>query len=193
MSDSKLIVCAVNIGYSNVKTEMYLALYFRALAKISKKVGTEIDLLVTGLPVRLAQNESESSKLTARLTGTFAINPKLAVIVKKVMVLPRGVGVINGTTNRDNLITEDELVPLLKRAVPQIVGDVVKKNRKNIRSLGAIHVIAATSGGTAFYENVIHEFFPHAKIVSNPDPVAVASNQIGFWSYGVNGMFYGDK
>ncbi|TDB45578.1 ParM/StbA family protein [Photorhabdus luminescens] len=252
MSDSRLIVCAVNIGYSNVKiatgeandtildmsiypadatteledvkrnrdkevcvypngnmwlafteqpdgrefhdndhmTEIYLALYFGALAKISKKVRTETDLLVTGLLICLAQNEGKCSKLTACLIGVFVINSKLIVTVKKVMVLPPGIGVINDITNRDGLITEDELVPLLKRAVPQLASDVVKESRKNPRSLGAIHVISAAGGGEAFYGNVIHKAFPH-KIVSSPNPVA--SNAIGFWNYGVDAMFYGDK
>ncbi|WP_434526536.1 ParM/StbA family protein [Photorhabdus asymbiotica] len=256
MSDSKLIICAVDIGYSNVKiatreandtifdvsiyptyvtteleddaqlvkrnrdeevcvypngnmwhaftdgpdgqefhdndhmTEMYLALYFGALAKISKKVGTEIDLLVMGLPVRLAHNEGERSKLTARLTDAFIINSKLTVTVKKVMVFPPGVSVINDITNRDGLIAKDELALFLKREVSQLTGDVVKEPRKNTRPLGAIHVIAAAGGGTAFYENVIHETFPH-KIVSSPNPAA--SNAIGFWNYGVDAMFYGDK
>lgn len=56
-------------------TEMYLALYLASLDKITAKAGNEIDLVVTGLPVRLA-NESERAKLTARLTGTFTIAPE---------------------------------------------------------------------------------------------------------------------
>ncbi|HHA1523750.1 TPA: rod shape-determining protein MreD [Enterobacter cloacae] len=89
-------------------TEMYLALYLASLDKITAKAGNEIDLVVTGLPVRLA-NESERAKLTARLTGTFTIAPGKTVTVKKCLVLQQGVGVINDIVNRPGLISQEEL------------------------------------------------------------------------------------
>lgn len=255
-------------------TEMYLALYFGALAKISEKVGNKIDLLVTGLPVRLANDENERTKLIARLTGTFTITGSTKVTVKRVMVIPQGVGVINDIANRKGFISQDELSesnilvidpgffsmdyvafsngsrvmgssgsslkatstiidgivralneenpherrddlpeiieialrkdaatffngvrhidmkPLLSKVIPQIAGGVVKELRKNVRSLGAIHIIATAGGGAAFYEAAVREAFPTARVVSSPNPVA--SNAIGFWNYGVDTAIYGE-
>lgn len=255
-------------------TEMYMALYFGSLAKIAEKVGNTVDLLVTGLSVRLASDDNERSKLVARLTGTFAINPTTKVTVKQVMVIPQGVGVINDVANREGFISEDELSesnilvidpgffsmdyvafsngsrvmgssgsslkatstiiegivrmlneenpherrddlpemveialrkdaptffngarhievkPLLSRVIPQIAGGVVKELRKNVRSLGAIHIIVTAGGGAPYYELAVREAFQNARVVTSPNPVA--SNAIGFWNYGVDTVIYGD-
>lgn len=89
-------------------TDMYLALYLASLDKVTNKMGGVIDLVVTGLPVRLA-NDAERAKLTARLTGTFTLAPGKTVTVRKCLVLQQGVGVINDIANRKGLISSEEL------------------------------------------------------------------------------------
>lgn len=90
-------------------TEMYLALYYGGLLKATKGTNGVIDLLVTGLPVDIANHEQQRAELTARLTGTFKITPDNTVTVKRVIVLAQGVGVINDILNQDGMISDEEL------------------------------------------------------------------------------------
>lgn len=86
----------INSGYS--KTPIYKALYLGALAKISK-VTKEIDILVTGLPASQARNQAIVKPLIAMMQGVHKIDEDTEVVVRKVLVISQGSGVINDVLN----------------------------------------------------------------------------------------------
>lgn len=85
-----------NSGYST--TPIYKALYLGALAKMSK-VTTEIDILVTGLPASQARNQDIVKPLIEMMQGVHRIDETTEVIVRKVLVISQGSGVINDVLN----------------------------------------------------------------------------------------------
>lgn len=70
-------------------TDEYMALFYAALLLTEK---SEIDKLVTGLPVDQAITQEECNDLIARLKGTHQITPKHSVNVKEVVVVPQPAG-----------------------------------------------------------------------------------------------------
>lgn len=70
-------------------TDVYKALFYAALL-VSEQ--TEIDMLVTGLPVDQAKDEQQRNELIDLLKGAHQITPKLEVTVKDVLVVPQPAG-----------------------------------------------------------------------------------------------------
>jgi plasmid segregation protein ParM len=70
-------------------TDVYKALVYAALL-ISER--SEIDVLVTGLPVDQAMNEDQREELAELLRGEHQITPKRSVVVKNVIVVPQPAG-----------------------------------------------------------------------------------------------------
>jgi plasmid segregation protein ParM len=86
-------------------TKTYTALFYTALLDAGV---TNIDLLVTGLPVSQAKDEKKKSELAKKLTGTFRVTPKKDITVKKAVVIPQPLGayldlVYTDGTNLDEL------------------------------------------------------------------------------------------
>ncbi|MDY6928071.1 MAG: ParM/StbA family protein [Pseudomonadota bacterium] len=85
-------------------TDVYKALFYAALL-VSEQ--TEIDMLVTGLPVDQAKDEQQRNELIDLLKGAHQITPKLEVTVKDVLVVPQPAGaymdVVNSTDD-DSLL-----------------------------------------------------------------------------------------
>lgn len=67
----------------------YLALYYAALLATGR---TEIDMVVTGLPVDQAMDDDTRASLQDRLSGTHAVAPGVEIKVKKVKVIPQPLG-----------------------------------------------------------------------------------------------------
>lgn len=86
-------------------TKSYKALYYASLL-LSEQ--SQIDLLVTGLPVDQSLDLEYKNKLIESLKGTHQITPKVSVTVKDVMVIPQPVGayldVIKSYSNNDDLL-----------------------------------------------------------------------------------------
>ncbi len=94
----------VNPGRSGVKRELhadypstdtYRALFNASISEVCADGRSEIDHLITGLPVKQARNAELVERLTAQLTGTHQVSPKREIKVKKVTVLPQPVGTLN--------------------------------------------------------------------------------------------------
>ncbi|PHM72224.1 ParM/StbA family protein [Xenorhabdus sp. KJ12.1] len=90
-------------------SEMYMALFYGALIKATIGRSNVIDVLVTGLPVRIANSESERKTLSELLIGKHEVAPGHVITVKEVAVLSQGVGIMNDVLNRDGLISDDEV------------------------------------------------------------------------------------
>jgi len=90
-------------------TEMYKALFYGALIKATEGRSDVIDVLVTGLPVRIANSEQERGQLSASLTGRHEVYPGRVILVKEVVVLSQGVGIMNDILNSEGMISDDDL------------------------------------------------------------------------------------
>lgn len=91
-------------------SEMYMALFYGALLKATEGRSTDvIDVLVTGLPVRIANSDDERKHLSEQLTGRHEVTPGRFILVKEVAVLSQGVGIMNDVLNRDGLISDDDV------------------------------------------------------------------------------------
>lgn len=64
---------------------------------------SEVDVLVTGLPVSQFQDESRRKELEAQFTGTHKITPKRVVNVKKVKVIAQPVGGLLDYMNQQDM------------------------------------------------------------------------------------------
>lgn len=90
-------------------SEMYMALFYGSLIKATNGRSNIIDVLVTGLPVRIANSDEERQQLSRSFTGTHEVAPGQFVTVKEVVVLSQGVGIMNDVLNRDGLISDDDI------------------------------------------------------------------------------------
>lgn len=90
-------------------SEMYKALFFGALIKATEGRTNVIDVLVTGLPVRLANSEDEREILGKLLVGRFEVAPGRVIVVNSVSVLSQGVGIMNDVINTPNLLSDDDI------------------------------------------------------------------------------------
>lgn len=70
-------------------TSEYLALFYAALSEVGE---TEIESLVTGLPVNHFLDVAHRKRLQNRLLGTHQIRPDLEVTVRQVLVVPQPAG-----------------------------------------------------------------------------------------------------
>lgn len=70
-------------------TDEYLALYYRALRLTA---ATEIDVLVTGVPVEQHRDEKFCERLAERLRGKHAINAGTVVTVNEVFITAQPIG-----------------------------------------------------------------------------------------------------
>ncbi len=70
-------------------TPQYMALYLGALSRLQ---ATEVDHLVTGLPVAQTRNAERAKQVKAMLEGVHHIRPGLSVTVKRVTVVPQAIG-----------------------------------------------------------------------------------------------------
>jgi plasmid segregation protein ParM len=114
----------VNPGRSGVKrelhadypaTETYRALFNASISEVCTDGRTEIDHLVTGLPVKQARDAMLVERLVAQLTGTHQVSPKREITVKKVTVLPQPVGTLNyicATYENPEILEESVLLVL---------------------------------------------------------------------------------
>ena len=90
---------AGGVSYLNedfTRTEAYLALYKGALAKLA---ASEVDCLVTGLPVEHMRDDERVHALEARLAGKHTIRDGHVVHVKRVEVIPQAVGAYYGASD----------------------------------------------------------------------------------------------
>ena len=71
------------------ETAEYRALFFSSLARTGM---SDIDVLVTGLPVDQYLDDAKRKALEARLTGEHQIAPKRKVVVKQTVVIPQPIG-----------------------------------------------------------------------------------------------------
>ncbi|MDI9095098.1 rod shape-determining protein MreD [Proteus vulgaris] len=90
-------------------TEMYKALFYGALIKATEGRSDVIDILVTGLPVRIANSEADRSQLCESFTGKHEVTPGRFILVKEVVVLSQGVGIMNDILNTEGLISDEDL------------------------------------------------------------------------------------
>lgn len=90
-------------------TEMYMALFYAAIIKATEGREKVIDILVTGLPVRIANSQSERDQLAKVLTGNHEVAPGVIITVKEVVVLSQGVGIMNDVLNRDGMISDEDV------------------------------------------------------------------------------------
>lgn len=90
-------------------SEMYMALFYGSLIKATEGRSNVIDVLVTGLPVRIANSDDERQQLCKLFTGTHEVSPGQFVTVKEVVVLSQGVGIMNDVLNRDGLLSDDDI------------------------------------------------------------------------------------
>jgi len=90
-------------------TEMYMALFYGALIKATAGRSNIIDMLVTGLPVRIANSQEEREQLSRQLSGTHEVSPGTFITVKEVGVLSQGVGIMNDVLNREGLISDEDV------------------------------------------------------------------------------------
>lgn len=74
------------LGDDYIDSKPYKALFYAALAKTGL---SEIDYLVTGLPVNHFMDTEYRNRLAALMQGEDKIAPRKAVTVKKVTVLPQ--------------------------------------------------------------------------------------------------------
>lgn len=85
-------------------TDVYKALFYSALL-ISEQ--SEIDVLVTGLPVDQAMDDSQREELAEMLKGEHQVSPKRAVTVSDVIVVPQPAGaymdLVHSTEDEDVL------------------------------------------------------------------------------------------
>jgi len=70
-------------------SEEYLALYYRALRLLP---GTNIDTIITGVPVEQHRDSKFCERLVARLRGRHVIKSNLTVFIEDVIVIPQPVG-----------------------------------------------------------------------------------------------------
>lgn len=70
-------------------TEAYKALFYAALLMTERE---EIDVLVTGLPVKQAMEEKERRELISLLKGDHRITPMRSVSIREVIVVPQPTG-----------------------------------------------------------------------------------------------------
>lgn len=70
-------------------TPQYMALYLGALARLDV---TEVDQLVTGLPVSQTKNSDRAAQLKAMLEGVHEMRPGRNVQVKNVTIVPQAIG-----------------------------------------------------------------------------------------------------
>lgn len=89
-------------------TSSYMALYYGALLRTGQ---TEIDAVVTGLPVDQSGDAAYCEKLRERLIGEHKITPKRTVTVKDVVILPQPAGAYLDAVN--NLSDSDELLDVI--------------------------------------------------------------------------------
>lgn len=76
-------------------TDLYRALFNASISDACKDGRTEIDHLITGLPVNQSRNPDLVERLTKQLSGTHVVAPKREITVHKVTVLPQPVGILN--------------------------------------------------------------------------------------------------
>lgn len=90
-------------------SDMYMALFYGALIKATEGRTNVIDMLVTGLPVKLANSDTERELLAKRLTGQFEVYPGRTIVVKQVEVISQGVGTMNDVLNTADLLSDDDI------------------------------------------------------------------------------------
>ena len=90
---------AGGVSYLNedfTRTEAYLAIYKGALAMLR---STEVDHIVTGLPVEYMRDDERVHALQSRLSGKHVIREGRVVNVKRVEVIPQAVGAYYGASD----------------------------------------------------------------------------------------------
>ncbi|RJX72676.1 ParM/StbA family protein [Pseudomonas sp. LS-2] len=94
----------VNPGRAGVKrelhadyptTDVYKALFNASISDACQGGQSEIDHLITGLPVSQARKPELVERLVTQLTGSHLVAPKREIVVRKVTVLPQPVGILN--------------------------------------------------------------------------------------------------
>lgn len=86
---SRVVASARNLAEDFTSTAEYKALFLTALLLSGQ---TEIDLLVTGLPVTHSKNEVLRQRVESLMTGRHDVGDERFVTVKKVMVIPQPFG-----------------------------------------------------------------------------------------------------
>lgn len=76
-------------------SKSYRALFNASISDACRDGRTEIDHLITGLPVSQMRNSQLVERLTAQLTGVHQVAPQREITVQKVTVLPQPVGTLN--------------------------------------------------------------------------------------------------
>lgn len=96
---------SLHADYSS--TESYKALFHAGLLMTGM---TEIDVLVTGLPVSQFQDERRRKALEAQFTGKHKVTPKRTVEVKSVKVVAQPIGGLFDMLNQDDEAGDDAVI-----------------------------------------------------------------------------------
>lgn len=96
---------SLNADYPS--TPSYKALFHAGLLMTGM---TEIDVLVTGLPVSRFQDEARRKALEKQFTGKHKITPKRTVEVASVKVVAQPIGGLFGMINQDDAAAEDGVI-----------------------------------------------------------------------------------
>jgi plasmid segregation protein ParM len=91
--------------YAN--SNSYKALFHAALLLVEED---EIDILVTGLPVKQFNEEKRKTALENMMTGKHQVTPIRSVVVKKTIVIPQPIGGFLDYVNSENVDIDDSRI-----------------------------------------------------------------------------------